>query len=129
MLLALVGCSSQVGPKVKGQVLLDSKPVAGARVTFEGKGGTIAVTDNEGKFFLDGKAFSTVQPGKYVVLVTKFVDKEGKDVSAEDYDQKVASGDAVNSLPAVYSTPEQNPLSAEIKDGMNELKPFELKSN
>jgi hypothetical protein len=114
---------------VKGQVLLDGQPVAGARVTFEGKGGNTIVTDNEGKFFLEGKTFTIVQPGKYVILVTKFVDKDGKALPPEEYDQAVASNQAVNSLPEKYSGPEANPLSAEIKDGVNELKPFELKSN
>jgi hypothetical protein len=126
----VTGCSDVAGPKVKGQVLLDGKPVAGARVTFTGKGGGGGVTDNDGKFYLDGSTFKTVQPGKYIVLVTKYVDmKTGKAIEAEDYEQLIAAGKAKNELPARYSQNEENPLTGiEIKNGMNELKPFELKS-
>jgi hypothetical protein len=130
IVVVFLGCSNVVGPKVKGQVLLDGKPVSGARVMFYGKGGGGSVTDGDGKFYLDGSAFKTVQPGKYIVMVSKYVDvKSGKPIEAEDYDQVVASGKAKNELPDRYSRNEENPLSGiEIKDGMNELKPFELKS-
>lgn len=126
----VTGCSNVVGPKVKGQVMLDGKPVAGARVMFYGKGGGGAVTDNDGKFYLDGSTFKTVQPGQYIVMVSKYVDiKTGKAIEGEDYDQVIASGKAKNEIPAKYSRNEENPLTnIEIKDGMNELKPFELKS-
>ncbi|HZZ82460.1 MAG TPA: carboxypeptidase-like regulatory domain-containing protein [Gemmataceae bacterium] len=127
-LLALIGCGGKTGPSVKGKVLLDGQPVAGAKVTFEGKGGNVAITDSEGKFFLDGKAFTSVQPGKYVVSVTKYLNKEGKAPPSEDFDQLLAANQLTNSLPAQYGGPEENPLTAEIKDGVNELPPFELKS-
>jgi hypothetical protein len=126
----VTGCSDVVGPKVKGQVLLDGKPVAGARVMFFGKGGGGSVTDSDGKFYLDGTTFKTVQPGKYIVMVSKYVDmKTGKAFEGEDYEQAVAAGKAKSELPERYGRNEENPLTGiEIKDGMNELKPFELKS-
>jgi hypothetical protein len=129
LIFCLAGCSGATGPQIKGQVLLDGKPVAGARVEFHGKGGSVAVTDDEGKFYLDGTAFKKVEPGSYIVRVSKYVDrKTGKAPNAEEYDQLVAAGTIKNSLPEKYGAAEMNPLTAEIKEGLNELKPFELKS-
>jgi hypothetical protein len=129
LLLVVAGCSSQVGPSVKGQVLFDGKPVAGARVIFEGKGGNATVTDKDGKFFLDGKQFKSVKPGTYVVRITKHVDKSGQEVPEDKYDDLIAANELVNKLPPQYGAAEENPLSAEIKEGANELPPFQLKSN
>src|SRR5215475_5479123 len=86
LLLLLAGCSGQVGPSVKGQVLFDGKPVGGARVIFEGKGGNAAVTDKDGKFYLDGRQFKSVKPGTYTVRISKHVDKSGNDVPEDKYD-------------------------------------------
>jgi hypothetical protein len=129
LILVMVGCSGAVGPKVKGQVLLDGKAVEGARIVFEGKGGSTAITDSEGRFYLDGTTFKSVQPGAFVVRISKYVDKKtGKPPAEEDYDQMIASGAFKNALPNKYAAAEENPLSVEIKEGINELKPFELKS-
>jgi hypothetical protein len=130
VIILVPGCSSgNVGPSVKGQVLLDNKPVAGARVAFHGKGGAQTVTDQDGKFFLDGTAFKSVQPGKYIVRITKYVDKKtGKVPETDDLDNKIAAGEVKNELPAHYGAAEENPLIADISAGANELKPFELKS-
>jgi hypothetical protein len=123
------GCGGSVGPSVKGQVLLDDQPVAGARVSFEGKGGNMAVTDDKGKFFLDGRVFKSVKEGKYIVKITKHVDnKTGTAPSSEDHDQLLAAGMLRNTLPEQYGRNEENPLVAEIKPGANELPPFQLKS-
>ena len=130
LILVLAGCSGgTVGPKVKGQVLLDGKGVARAHVMFHGKGGTTTFTDDEGNFFLDGTTYKSVQPGKYVVRITKYVDKKsGQPVDAEDYGMLVASGKIKNILPDKYGAEEENPLVADIKEGLNELPPFQLKS-
>ena len=95
---------------------------------FEGKGGNITITDKDGKFFLDGKQFKSVKPGTYVVRITKYVDKSGQDVPEEKHDDLLAAGELVNKLPFQYGAPEENPLNAEIKEGANELPPFQLKS-
>lgn len=125
----LAGCSNKVGPSVKGQVLLDGQPVSEARIVFEGKGGASTITDAEGKFFLDGTVYKNVKPGKYLVRVSKFADKKtGKVPPPEDYEQLVAAGMVKSMLPEKYDGTDQNPLNAEIKDGHNDLPPFQLKS-
>ena len=128
----LAGCGSGGGGsglKVKGQVLLDSKPLTDAQLTFEGPGGKLATTDAEGKFELDGRTPATsLKPGKYVVLVNKWVDKKGNPIDKEDLEQHKSAGTAKNLVPQKYWDIEFAPLTAEIKEGVNELKPFELKS-
>jgi hypothetical protein len=128
--LALIGCGGgATGPRVKGQVLLDSQPVADARVEFQGKGGQSTVTDKDGKFEFDGtSAYLTVKPGTYKVTVTKYVDLKGNKLEPEDYEMQKAAGLVKHGLPAKYADVGTTDLTAEIKEGKNELKPFELKS-
>lgn len=129
LVVFLASCSGAAGPRVKGQVLLDGKAVEGARVVFHGDGGNVTVTDAEGKFSLDGTTFKSVKPGKYIVRITKYVDKKtGQAIDPEQYDQVLAAGTAKNFLPDKYGGDEMNPLSGEIKAGENALPPFELKS-
>ena len=130
LVLLAVGCSGgTVGPKIKGQVLLDGAPVSRARVNFEAKGiGTTATTDAEGKFFLDGTMFKTLKPGKYIVRIAKHVDKKTGEVPTEDELGQLRASDGLkNVLPEKYDAREENPLVVEIKDGLNELPPFQLK--
>ena len=126
----LGGCSggSSSGTSIKGQVLFNSKPVTDARVLFHGEGGASAVTDQDGKFHLDGSRGKGVKEGKYRVVVYKYVDKSGKVPEADELEQLIAAGQVKSLLPVIYGEQETTPLSAEIKPGTNELKPFELKS-
>ena len=129
--LVLMGCSGGAAfPKIKGQVLLDNEPVSDARVEFKGKAGQTAVTDKDGKFEFDGSSpYLTLKPGTYKVVITKLVDKKtGAAITPENYPQQMFAGTAKNSLPPVYEKENTTPLTAEIKEGNNELKPFELKS-
>jgi len=132
LFLAITGCSSNPAfPKIKGQVLLDTKPVSEARVTFQGPaGGNVAVTNEEGKFEFDGSGpYKTLKPGKYIVLVTKVVDKKTGQVPApEEYEQLVASNMGKSVIPYIYTERETSPLNVDIVEGPNDLKPFELKS-
>jgi hypothetical protein len=130
--LALLGCSGGPNnPTIKGQVLLDGQPLAGARVFFQGgdKAGNGAVTNEDGKFAFDAShPQNTLKPGMYKVTITKLVDvKTGQAPPAGDEEMLAASGNAKNSLPPIYAQPQTTPLSAEIKQGPNELKAFELK--
>jgi hypothetical protein len=130
VLLASGGCSNVIGPQVKGQILLDGKPLAGANVEFTGgPGGSHAITDDDGKFYLDGTVYKTVKPGKYLVQVTKYVHRKTGKAAAdpEELGQWQAQDQVKNIVPAKYG-PADNPLSADIKEGMNELPPFQLKS-
>lgn len=126
--LTVVGCSGgSVGPQVKGQVFLDNKELAGARIVFEGPGGNGTVTNDEGKFELPGtKPFNTVKPGKYTVYITKYVDKKGQPIEPEELEQMIAAGMVKSAIPAKYGSTDMNLLGAEIKEGLNELPPFKL---
>ncbi|MCI0682933.1 MAG: carboxypeptidase-like regulatory domain-containing protein [Gemmataceae bacterium] len=130
--LAIPGCSGGGNfSRITGQVLLDSKPLSEARVTFEGpSGGNVAVTNEEGKFELDGtSAQKSLKAGKYLVLVSKFVDKKtGQAPPPEEYGQLEASGLGKQVVPFKYTDRENTPLNVDIVEGKNELKPFELKS-
>src|SRR5262245_29238212 len=123
--MALLGCGSSTAyPRIKGQVLLDSQPVAEARVEFQGKGGQSTVTDKDGKFEFDGSsAYLTVKPGTYKVTVTKFVDLKGQPLAPEDVEMQKAAGQVKHGLPAKYAEAATTDLTAEIKEGKNELKP------
>jgi hypothetical protein len=134
LLAFAAGCGGG-GPGVKGQVFLDDKPLANAEVVltaparekkgppkdFHGK------TDAEGNFAIRGHGNKPIPPGKYQVLISKFVDKKGKEPSEEDYPQLKASDALVNMLPAKYGDPGSSDFYAEIKEGENVLPPFKLR--
>jgi len=61
-----------------------------------------------------GKPGEGVAPGKYKVIITPKEEGEMK-------------GSNANQIPKKYQTVETTPLEVEIKDGENNLKPFELK--
>ena len=126
--LALLGCSSgSTLPRTKGQVLLDGQPVSDATVEFLGVGGRSTTTDKEGKFDFDGSsAYKAVKPGTYKVTISKFVDLKGQPL--EDVEQAKAAGQVKPALPAIYGSGETTPIKVDVKEGKNELKPFELKS-
>jgi hypothetical protein len=132
--VGLIGCSGGGNfPRIKGQVLLDGKAVSQARVEFKGEtGGNVAMTDDEGKFEFDGSSvFKTLKVDKYKVTISKYVyiGKSSKIPEPEDYGQLEASGLGKNILPAAYFDPAFTPFTGiEIKEGMNELPPFQLKS-
>src|SRR5262245_3548701 len=132
LVLAVTGCSSNPAfPKIKGQVLLDTKPVSEARVAFQGPaGGNVAVTNEQGKFEFDGSGpYKTLKPGKYQVLITKIVDKKtGQVPPPEDYEQLVASGMGKSVIPYRYTDHETSDIHMHIVEGPNYLKPLELKS-
>ena len=121
----LAGCSGGGGSghRVKGQVLLDGKAVSDAHVVFEGDGGNTAVTNAEGKFeFTGATPFTTLKPGKYRVMISKYVDiKTGNTPDKEDLEQLKAAGTIKNLVPAKYSDLEMDVLTADIKEGANDL--------
>lgn len=126
----LIGCSGgSTATTVKGQVLYDGKAVSDAQVLFHGEGGSSAVTDQEGKFHLDGTFGQTIKEGNYRVVVSKYVDKKGKIPEPEELEQLEAAGLVKSALPLIYADQETTPLTAEIKPGANELEPFELKKH
>src|SRR5258708_1441455 len=86
LLFVLAGCSKVVGPSVKGQILMDGKPLTMANVIFAGGPSNCqAVTDEDGKFYLDGTVYKNVKPGKYQIQITKYVHrKTGKAPKDDD---------------------------------------------
>src|SRR5262245_59113362 len=125
------GCGPVVkGVKVTGSVTQGGKPQEGVTVGFgpaDPKGEAKAArTDAEGKFVL------RMEPGKYTVTLTKFVDKKGNvpkesDNPTEDFTQLEASGYLRQVLPATYTNPGTSPFKVEIPSGGKDLEPFDLK--
>jgi hypothetical protein len=135
LLLGLAGCGggSGGGPTVKGKVLSNGQPVAGAEVVLEsstGKGNPkqyFARTDDAGNFEIKAFGKNSVQPGTYAVLISLWLDKKTKKVpSAEDFEQLKAAGQLYNDLPSKYSDPAFAEFKAEIKDGENTVGPFDV---
>lgn len=137
--LNLVGCSGASGTKVTGTVYLDDKPLADARVLFEGrpdiKGGATASsggygtkTDANGNFVLgpDPHTGKSIPPGNYVVFISKVVDKKGRVVDPEELAQLEAAGQVTHLVPARYRDEQDPVLTAIIKETDTALPPFKL---
>jgi hypothetical protein len=133
----LCGCGSRP-PVIKGTVTLDGSPLVGADVQFvkDGSGNqetASCTTGPDGSFEVRPRSRGgmTLTPGKYIVLITKLVDKKGNvpppDDPSRDPGQMAAAGQLHNALPSRYSDPAFPQLHAEIKPGSNVLPPFELK--
>jgi hypothetical protein len=129
------GCSGSGVGKVTGNVMLDGQPLADAEVAFCPKDnaklpGSAARTATDGSFQLVADPISgrMLEPGNYVVLITKLVQKNGSVPTAEETGMLQAAGALRNSLPAEYGQAPKSPFSVEIKRGANALPPFELKS-
>jgi len=121
----LAGCGHGGGglQPVRGKVLRNNAPVAGASVVFhlEDLGDPTAtkpsaVTAADGSFTLSTyPAGEGAAAGNYVVLVTQYPP------DARDHPNK-----ARNMLPGKFASPETSPLRATVEPGTNDLKPFEL---
>lgn len=117
-LAMLAGCGGGDGlAPVKGRVLLDGQPVAGAAVMFEPEGGGVpatGVTDASGEFSLatSGKGAGATL-GKNGVSVSKQV--------AAQPNRKVEESEIVpmkSETPVKYASPMTSGLSVEVKRGM-----------
>jgi hypothetical protein len=129
--ITIIGCGGSSGdPVVKGSVNFDGKPLPQARVNFEGdKSGANTMTDDQGKFEIAITGPYALQPGSYLVTISKFTDKKGVVPPPEEVEQLVAAGMVKNNVPAKYGDRANTPFTGvEIKKGVNELPPFELKS-
>lgn len=130
--LLCCGCGSG-GTTVTGAVKYNGEPLTAAEVQFEGDaasklGGFTARTDDQGEFEVHAKPPpAAIQPGKYRVLISKYVDRKGNAPEAEDYDQLKAAGELRNQIPRRYNDPNESVLFVDIKAGRNELPVFELK--
>jgi hypothetical protein len=127
LLAALAAATSCGGGKglatVRGQVFYEGQPAEGAVVYFhpEGDTGTPPAPRPSGKVGADGWFELTTEargkgapPGRYLVTVVWRRNLGGPD----DNEQ--------NLLPPRYMSPATSKLSAEVKEGSNELPPFRL---
>jgi hypothetical protein len=136
LMASACGCSGGKGPKVTGSVTLNGQPLADAQVVFEpvtrksGLGGAVTRTDQDGKFEVrpQPKSGQTLKPGKYVVLITKLVDKNGNVPSAEEFAQLQRARALRNTLPPRYNDKDFPQFPVDIKEGDNHLPPFAVKS-
>ncbi|QEH39148.1 hypothetical protein OJF2_77600 [Aquisphaera giovannonii] len=128
MMLALCGCGSgQQGPAiipVSGKVLVDGKPAARARLSFQALGAadpsappTIATTEEDGTFRPTTiNAHDGMPAGEYAVGVAWPAIKEDRGEEIEGADR----------LKGRYASPASSGLKAVVKEGGGELPPFEL---
>jgi hypothetical protein len=127
VVLALAGCAgdpySELGlVQVSGKVTLDGRPLANAKVAFEGedKGSSIGITDSAGNYTLNyDSERAGVKPGPKIVRITLAdAEVEGGGVSEGAEAKK-------ESIPARYNT--QSELKADVSASKRTFD-FELKS-
>jgi len=124
--LLVAGCGP-AGPKlnpVSGKVLFQQQPAAGAQVVFQpvGSAGEAHPLTPSGTTGADGSFTLATHPhgegalaGDYIVLVSWYPDNAREEANPK------------NKLPAKYSDPAAALIKATVKEGNNELPPFELK--
>lgn len=136
VLLLAAGCSEKdTGPKrvqATGTVNYKGQPVEGASVILSPDGAgqaATATTDGSGHFKLGTKEASDgAVPGKYKVMVSK-TETTTEEIPETDprYGTVTPKTTVKEYLPAKYKDPAKSGLTAEIKDGENNvLPPFEL---
>lgn len=133
LLAGLCGCDSGAEVKrVTGTVLLNGKPLAGARVTFWPKeklrlGSFEGVTDEEGRYDIKpNPERGEGHAGEYRALIAQYVKPSqapteglpGVNMEAEVY--------GINILPRIYRDEKKSPLVVDVYKGVNELPPFNL---
>jgi hypothetical protein len=138
VLLVVAGCGGSSGPELypaTGVVTYQSKPVAGATVTFipEGKATfASAITDTDGKFDLRTGADRGVVAGKAAVTVTWFASSgsgPATSMTPEQMQQMQMSGQLTEQLekqnqsliPERYGQAATSGLSFEVTTGKNEF--------
>jgi hypothetical protein len=126
-----LGCSGE-GSGIQGKVLWNGNPLPNANVVFaeKGKGAKksyVGKTDAQGNFDIRLPAKQPINPGQYQVLISKMVDRRGKEPDPEEYGQLEARGELRNMLPLRYSELGSSDLKADLKEGANVLPPFDLK--
>jgi hypothetical protein len=134
----LTGCGSDVPQRelnlvpVSGTVLLDSKPLEGAIVSFVPLPGTAdaeyatGTTNAEGKYTLSVNAVGEgAVPGEYRVVISKFAQPDGTPVPP---DTAPADVGAVETIPARYSGVDNETLRMTVPAAGSSSADFELKT-
>jgi hypothetical protein len=132
--LSLPGCSARPAATVQGTVHLDGNPLPDAALVFWPKddlhlGVYHARCDRDGRFRLKSREGESVKPGRYIVLIFREVKPDGTAPDPERDRELIATpGKLRNTLPAEYSDRAKPRFVVEVKEGGNELPPFEVKS-
>jgi hypothetical protein len=133
--LTVFACGCGGRTKVTGTVTLDGNPLSGAAVVFQPKedatlGAASARTGPDGRFELQPRPGTNeaLPPGKYMVLITRFVDTKGNVPSDEEFTKLSFEDKLINQLPKKYNEKSSPQFVVEIKSGDNELPPFDVKS-
>lgn len=129
MSLALVtGCNSRGLIEVSGSATVDGKPEAGVMLMFfpsEPNGVTASgVTDEQGKFTLTSGLDKGLVAGNYTVTAT-FPDPSVKPTAAQMMQGTAEPGPDL--LKGKYINKANSSIKMEIKSGVKELPPIELK--
>ncbi|HSQ54322.1 MAG TPA: hypothetical protein VLM40_01145 [Gemmata sp.] len=132
--LTATGCSSgeKLNP-VKGKVLYKGEPLAGATVSFHPKGANdlkrqpaIGLTQEDGTFTVKTGPDDGAPAGDYVVTIICTAQPK-----AADGKKKILSFGSedisVDRLGGAYANMANSKINVTIKDGKNELEPFNLK--
>jgi hypothetical protein len=107
---------------VQGKLTAQGTPVGDATVSFmplegtQGEGG-IGTTNADGNFTLTGsrQGDSGVVPGKYRVVVSRFVNRDGTVIPSSEF-KEADFPHAVDSVPAPYSSAD-SPLTVTVPEG------------
>ncbi len=131
--MAVWGCAGTAPGKVTGIVRLNGTPLADAGVQLRPKEdpGVLAyaaTTGPDGRFQIATPDGKPVKPGRYVVLVTKLVKKDGTLPKEDDPPRELAPGALRSVIPELYGDENRSPLVVEIQEGNNDLPPFDLNS-
>jgi hypothetical protein len=141
------GCSRPSVSTVKGRVLYNGEPLAGAELEFKPEkdltlGSFGGQTDSDGRFEIKiGKGTGmNARPGRFVVLITK-----GKAIGLPPPDAGMSEEERVKALmkagpggpgvsgpgaagilPSKYALSSSTPFKVDISEGANDLNPFRM---
>jgi hypothetical protein len=131
ILLPALGCLSCSGSAalnpVQGTVLYKNQPLAGALVTFHPKGATgvatilpVGMTKEDGTFTLTTGQTDGAPAGEYVVTLICSEVVKSKRISTEQPETQ-------DRFRGAYANAATSQIQVEIKNGPNQLAPFNLK--
>ncbi|WP_425615292.1 DUF6795 domain-containing protein [Anatilimnocola sp. NA78] len=128
-MLGSLGCGGGKATAVSGSVTMDGAPLADATVQLVPDGDNnlgvhTTKTDSSGRFQFAEKGSSNnpIQPGNYVLLVSK------QQAPSNGAGSSTAMGGLVEVVPGLYTSQATSPLRVPIKEANVDLPTFELKS-
>ena len=118
LMVILTGCGSRL-PTVSGTVTLDDAPLANAKVVFEApdKPMAVATTDAMGNYDVMTGTQRGMAAGSYQVAISAYATKQGGNESPIP----------ILLTPKRYNSAKTSELTAEVKEGRNDVMDFSLK--